>query len=222
MTIVGKILVFVNLVFSLVVGGLVMMVYMTRTNWEEVARRKDDQFRAVDADRKQRDEEYKALEAKTKADTDALQKQLDNLKENLKTVTAERDAVKKDLAAATADENKEGSKTTALQKALQSREQQVTELTKRNSEMQKEKVDLIEEKNEERKARIQADVEAKLFKSRNLELVSSMQDLQRELIRAKAGPNPAGAFVARKKGDENPPPDNVEGRVPPWTPRRAW
>ena len=54
------------------VGGLVMMVYMTRTNWEEVAKRKDDQFRAVDADRKQRDEEYKALEAKTKADTDAL------------------------------------------------------------------------------------------------------------------------------------------------------
>ena len=35
MTIVGKILVFVNLVFSLVVGGLVMMVYMTRTNWED-------------------------------------------------------------------------------------------------------------------------------------------------------------------------------------------
>src|SRR5262245_66461902 len=33
MTAVGKILVFVNLVFSLLVGALVMMVYVARTNW---------------------------------------------------------------------------------------------------------------------------------------------------------------------------------------------
>src|SRR5205085_2667341 len=35
MTVVGKILVFVNLIFSLLTAGLIIMVYTTRTNWHD-------------------------------------------------------------------------------------------------------------------------------------------------------------------------------------------
>ena len=35
MTVLGKILVFVNLVFSLVTAGLIVMVFTTRTNWND-------------------------------------------------------------------------------------------------------------------------------------------------------------------------------------------
>src|SRR5262245_33978944 len=34
MTVLGKILVFVNLVFSLITGALIIMVFATRTNWK--------------------------------------------------------------------------------------------------------------------------------------------------------------------------------------------
>src|SRR4051812_300787 len=34
MTAFGKILIFLNLVFALLVGGLIGMVYLTRTNWK--------------------------------------------------------------------------------------------------------------------------------------------------------------------------------------------
>ena len=68
MTIVGKVLVFVNLVFSLVVGGLVMMVYLTSTNWEDAYKKKDAQYQAVNADREQlvreRDEDKKEAAAR--------------------------------------------------------------------------------------------------------------------------------------------------------------
>jgi len=63
MTIVGKILVFVNLVFSLVVGGLVMVVFMTRANWEDYAKKLKAEFDVVDADRKQTATEKETLQA---------------------------------------------------------------------------------------------------------------------------------------------------------------
>ena len=58
MTVLGKILVFINLVFSLAVVGLIVTVFMTRTNWrngyEEI------------------NKEYKISEASRQADQAAL------------------------------------------------------------------------------------------------------------------------------------------------------
>src|SRR5438270_242552 len=62
MTVVGKILVFVNLVFSLVVGGLVMVVYMTRANWEDYAKKLKAEYDVVVADRNQTATEKQTLQ----------------------------------------------------------------------------------------------------------------------------------------------------------------
>jgi len=213
MTIVGKILVFLNLVFSLVVGGLVLMVYLTRTNWEEVAKREKEQVKVIDVERKQDQDKFNAIDVQNKAANKILQDKITTLEEANRTLTADRDQKAQELAKLKDPERQKLALDRALQEATASRAEQVDELTKSNSQLQKDKVSLIEERNDERRARIQSDVEAKLYKSRNLELVSAIQDLHRELTKAKLGPNPTGAFNARKSGDDNPPPENVEGRI---------
>ena len=43
MTILGKILVILNLVFALVVGGLIVVVYSRSSNWEAAYKIKDEE-----------------------------------------------------------------------------------------------------------------------------------------------------------------------------------
>ena len=62
MTVLGKILVFINLVFSLLTGGLIVMVFLTRAQWN-------------DAFKKQQDA-YKIAVAQAQADVKAVQDQV--------------------------------------------------------------------------------------------------------------------------------------------------
>src|SRR6266568_256084 len=101
MTIFGKILVFVNLAFSLVVGGLVMMVYLTRANWEDAYRKSEAQLKAVGADRDQfqRDMETAKKDFDTRLatankDRDDAIKIRDNAKQELGQKEAELTAIK--------------------------------------------------------------------------------------------------------------------------------
>src|SRR5262249_53909523 len=77
--------------------------------------------------------------------------------------------------------------------------------------LHKEKIDIIKEKLDERAARIQADVESRYHKARALELEAQLKDLQLALIKSQAGP--AGTVTSRKRGEEKPPRDNIEGRI---------
>src|SRR5205823_6552062 len=102
MTVLGKILVFVNLVFSLLTAGLIVMVYTTRINWykaytdqsnavkivradqqateadfAEQIKRRDADFQKLLAEKNRLEGESKGLAdqlAKAKADYDALAK----------------------------------------------------------------------------------------------------------------------------------------------------
>lgn len=83
MTALGKVLVFFNLLFSLVVGGLIVVVFVTRTNWKAGY---DDAVRQAKAHKEARD----VLE---KQRTDEAQKFAGLLSE----IRAERDALVRDL-----------------------------------------------------------------------------------------------------------------------------
>jgi len=211
MTIVGKILVFVNLVFSLVVGGLVMMVYLTRTNWEDAYNKQVAQYKAVDADRRQQTADYDAAKKDLDAQLAKARQELadantarDNAQAAAKRSRDELEAMKSKDRATAAD-----NKTTLDSSAV--RREQVREQELINQKLREEKIELINERNDERKARIMADVERRTALTRNIELESKLQEMSRELIRSRSGTG--GGFQVRKRGDENPPPDNVEGRV---------
>jgi len=210
MTIFGKILVFLNLVFALIVGGLLMVDFLNRTNWQEGFNKQKALLDAVVADRNQ------ALVELDTAKTDN-DKKLQTAANDLAALRAQLDAAQR--KAATAEQNladlqanirKGNADVTGTIASSTARKEQVDQLTNDVEKLRKEKLDVIEEKNAERRARIQADVEAKTFKVRNLELEAQMRDMARELVRSKGT---TGTVVSRKKGEENPPADNVEGQI---------
>jgi chromosome segregation ATPase len=188
MTIVGKILVFVNLVFSLVVGGLVMMVYMTRTNWEDAFNKTKAQYNVVDADRAQLRADTDAAKKEFEAKVAALEKEKKDAVDLLDAAKREAARAKEELATIKQDDRRKAADGTALQTSVDSRREQVRELETANEKLRQDKTVLIQEKNEERKARIQADVEARTYKARNLDLESQVRDMARELIKSRSGP----------------------------------
>ena len=62
-----------------------------------------------------------------------------------------------------------------------------------------------------RSAGIRADVDARTFKMRAEQLEGQVKSLARELARASAGRT--ATVVSRKRGEENPPQTDVEGRI---------
>src|SRR5262245_35402000 len=82
MTVVGKLLVFLNLVFSLIVGGLIMVLFITRPNWEKAFNDLKAQNQAITADRDQTVQEMEAARLDFNA--------------RLKSVAEERDDAMKD------------------------------------------------------------------------------------------------------------------------------
>jgi len=211
MTIVGKILVFLNLVFSLIVGGLVMVVFMTRTNWENEFKKRTDQYNAVIADQKQTQEENAALKQKADADLKAANQARDDAiklrdaaKQAQARAEAERDALKLPV-------NADSAKVAAIEGSLKLRTEQVAQLEKDVEKERNEKHAMIEEKNKERAARLLADISSNSFKARNFELEGQVKELYRELIKTKTGVT--GTVATKKRGEENPPLENVKGTV---------
>jgi hypothetical protein len=210
MTIFGKILVFLNLVFALIVGGLLMVDFLTRANWQDAYNKQKNQALAVDADRAQVLDEYKSA----KTDYDANLQKKDNdiaaLRAQLDVANRKAATLEQTLNTIKNKQNADNADVTAIGAGNAARKKQVEELEKTVDTLRAEKLAIIEEKNAERRARIQADVDAKTFKSRNLELENVVREMQRALTRATSG---AGTVVSRKKGEENPPADNVEGQI---------
>ncbi len=104
---------------------------------------------------------------------------------------------------------------------LQQRSKELDELRKQNDELRRESlrnkeeaIDLkrLADKLEERKARVQAEIEAKSLKARNLELETQIRELSRELHRAKALGQPMKEPLVPGKG-ENFPANLIEGRI---------
>jgi hypothetical protein len=215
MTVFGKILVFVNLVFSLVVGGLVMMVYLTRANWEDAYKKSEASLVAARAEREQtvreRDDAKKEYETKLAA----LQKEVKDLNANLDIARREANTKADEVTAFKKKDRADAADVSVLQTGTGVSREQVKELEKKNDELHKEKQELIAKANEERKLRIQAVTDVNYYKARNIEVEEKMREVLRELNR-KSGP--AGTIASRKSGEENPPAENVGGQVTSWDP----
>jgi F0F1-type ATP synthase membrane subunit b/b' len=234
MTFVGKILAFVNLVFSLVVGGLVMVVFMTRANWEDQFKKLQAEYTVIDKDRQQ-----------TAADKKQLQTDLTEMKQSWRNAVlalargndkeaqdleklgaaevvkraseardqAEREkkAVQGQLDAINAGGVKGNADITAAQAASEARKDQIKELENALTEERKDKRKLIDDANNDRRERIRAQIAARTLERANEALEDQVRDLAKELARNKAGVTTPVA--GRKRGEENPPPEDLEGQV---------
>src|SRR5437868_3196032 len=142
MGVLGKILVFVNLVFSLLTAGLIIVVFTTRTNWREAYNKIDTNIRIVQAAAKadvdaadlrvaEKDKQYQALDRDKKAAEAAKAKTEEELKK-----------AKDDLVAFEKTHNANNQAFTDATQELNRRKQEVEDLQKRLVERDKKIADI--------------------------------------------------------------------------------
>jgi hypothetical protein len=209
MTTFGKILVFVNLVFSLLVCALVIMVFIARTNWKDAYDKKDEQ--------------WKAARASADASADTMKSTIDLNEAQLRAAQADKDRAVKELATAQqnlkdlrADNDKLIAKNTELTALADKRK---VEVERRAEEVKKQEeflaratetnTNLIKEMNKYREQAVAATIENRSLRNANQNLVAKLEEAQKDLIRVKT----AGTTVAGAKPKINPPLENVEGLI---------
>jgi len=222
MTAVGKTLVFVNLVFSLLVGALVVMVYVARTNWADGFTKLKDRYDIANAERTQSAAEVVKVSGerdqavKEKNDTIALRDQeIAQLKGNAAQLTKANEDLKKQVQ--TGLTNVEGSNTLAGGKATQA-----ATLDAELKKSQDANLELTKIVNVEREKRVAADIERNSAMRRAQELENQVQDLAKQLTLARetgtvtprgTGPGTTPARLTSLTPDVNPPPEDVRGQV---------
>src|SRR5207302_1447109 len=159
MTVLGKILVIVNLVFSLVVGALIIMVYVARTNWAAEYGKLTTSYEAAKASAVLSREEATQVKA---AYEDRLNKKQDELtaaqaaaeKERKDRLAAEGALLTERSTGQKLGINAETSKSEIARRSDEVKilDEQIAALQKANGELQKEKADL-------REARVAAEIE---------------------------------------------------------------
>ena len=211
MTPVGKILVFVNLVFSLFVGAMGLMVFTADTNKNTEIVKVQREREVLKASNTTYQEENKSLQEDKASSGKEKEVEIAKLKaevEDFKRVKGDLDKKyeKKEEELQAKDRLL---KTTLAESVLrQEQNAQMSEILKaeviRNKEISKK---LEETRSEEIKQRI----EAQTFKSTNERLEVQLREMAKDMERAKTGGTSALAQV--NKASKNPPPDNIEGMV---------
>ena len=211
MTPVGKILVFVNLVFSLFVGAMGLMVFTADTNKNaEIAKiiRERDVLKASNGTYQ---EENKVLLEGRETEIKRMEKDIEKQKTDLE----DRDRVAKDMQKKLDEASKKlNEKDIVLQTAVaesnrrQEQNDQMREILKaevdRNQKLTK---DLEKSKSEEVSQRITA----LTLKSTNEKLENQLREMARDMEKVKSGSTSAVAQL--NKASKNPPPENIDGLV---------
>jgi septal ring factor EnvC (AmiA/AmiB activator) len=210
MTIVGKILVFANLVFALVAGGLLMVVFFTSTNWEAENKKSVANAQAIAADRDQTVRDFDTAQKSFEAKLAAANKAQKDAEDNLKAKDRELALTREELATLKQKGLGADAQIAGTEAASSARSKQVQELTQSNEELRGKMLALVADNQKERALRIQAEVSESTARTRAIQMEGAMKDLQRELQRKTS---PTTTVVTRKKGEKNPPLDNIEGRI---------
>lgn len=233
MTVVGKILVFLNLVFSLVVGAFAVIDYTARTHWADAyskVKAQNDVLRSSsetykkEADQLAREKEelYSRLNAErvrwapaTKDDKDvglrvgeAALTELRGRSKMIDDLKVRLESLQKQLA----DERGKGATYRSMEAAYKSDvERRQADATLIRSQL-KDELDknfkLVRDMNQIRDDMVQAQIQARTLKDRNTQLEDALRKAQTDLAQAKVVGGRSSATAGA-----NPPPENVEGLV---------
>jgi hypothetical protein len=207
MTVLGKILVFVNLVFSLVVCALIIMVFIARTNWHAYAEAKDKQLQSAVASADASADQLTAVWNESRAVLAARDAELKKLQGELVNAQQALQTAQEDLKKVSISRDKADASAQKLMAEVQRRAEEVTKLEQFISEANDRNTELVKKMNQERDTRVSTDIENKSLKDR-LEIVSRRyEETQKDLVRMKSG---ATAIAGRQP---NPPLENVEGII---------
>jgi len=235
MTAVGKILVFLNLVFSFVVGALAVMDYTARTHWATNYKKLEDNFKVSEASKgvykgeadkltKERDEYNQALYREGKKEL-MLKDEKDTARAAteaialLRSRTQEVEKLRKDikdrdteLVRANAQVKEFQAATTVAQTDAKRRQADVEKLRETLNAETTRITKLVADMNTMRDQRVAAEIKSKSVQDVNNRLETQLQDMARDLVRLRSsGGRTAGTSTVSRR--VNPPNEDVEGLV---------
>jgi hypothetical protein len=214
MNIVGKILVILNLLLALVVGGFLVIDFATRTNWKTYS---DSQKRELDVARVNVQTLHKSLQdsdnqvKKAKAEADGIKGQIADLEAQHKAELVGWQAKVQD------EERKAKEQTLVSQKALLEAERLKEESKALNATIQernKKITDMLREVAEAKQFAMANERQYIAMKGRVDALLAQITDLTGQLRdRDAKGPGLPGKGNGRDATALNPPPNFVKGKV---------
>lgn len=210
MTAVGKILVFLNLVFSLVVGAFVIMIYLARTHWVDEYKKLENQNMVLaasartyqnEAQKAQQDKDTEVNKAKAETKT-ALQ--------DLAAAQTANSQLRNDLSQLQLQNNKGISLSTAYNKEVEKRQDDVAQLRETVRQERQRNNELVKQNAEYKDQATVAQIERRATQELANRVEAELQRVQKEMIRMRSN---GGSATLARAGGKNPPQENVEGLV---------
>jgi hypothetical protein len=210
MTHVGKILVFLNLIFSLVVGGFVIAIYVARAHWVDEFKKLQDQNTVLTASAKT----FQSEAQKAKVDADAL---LAKKNDELKSVQQDRDValstiaqMRDELGKVQTARRQESAFSTTYSQEVAKRQEDVSQL-RESLRKERENNNALVKKNAELTDReMSAQIERRAVQEQNGRLEKQLQQVYKDMARIRSN---GGSTTTARSGGKNPPPEDVEGLV---------
>jgi hypothetical protein len=204
----GKILVFINLLFAALVVALITMMFVTRENWKagydrvsrELSREQANLVSERDAKRKletQKNEEIQTVSN----DRDAMKKDRDDARDKQKQAENSEQKVKLQLSEAQATAKQ-------LQAALENSQVEVKNLDTRLKDTLDSNQKLVIDNKKLLERAVTAEVAYDSARQRNEGLVTQVQELLKEVQAARAGYAAKASTLER-----NPPPEDIKGSI---------
>jgi len=213
MTVLGKTLVFFNLVFSIITGALVLMVFSARTNWQVAAKKFESELQVAQAStqayQKEADETRRAADGRVEVVAKELNATKDKLTQAIARQNADEEKYKKEVEKVAQAEATITSITTDRDRSAE----EVKILAKQKDGMQKRINELVKETSNLHDARVAAEIEVKAFKTRNEQLVNNLKSLEKTIQELRIKGTPGSSRGDTTLVSDNPPPENVEGLV---------
>jgi Skp family chaperone for outer membrane proteins len=213
MTGLGKILVFMNLVFSLLAGILIIQVFATRTSWKSAYDKLSGFYTVSEAHVKTLQDDVNAVK---QAKDEEIKKQKDAVaagKAEIDRLTVLVDAGKNELATAREQYQQQRNNSTTSNEELQRRQQETAALMDRINkasttvaELQKTLKQTVDEK-------MQAVINFNSEHDRNVRLLDNFKQVSQKADLLEKKLASLGASAKDVTISRNPPPEDVEGVI---------
>jgi hypothetical protein len=213
MTALGKILVFLNLVFSLLAGILIIQVYATRTSWKSAYDKLNNYYTVSEANNKALRADMDSLRAAKDDQIKAAEKTRDEKEADRKRLEGELKTVQDELNKEKTQHLAQRTNATVSNEELQRRQQETASLTDR---LNKANAALAEEQKKGKQLqdeKMQAVINFNSEHDRNVRMLEQLKQLNQkaELMEKKLAS--MGASAKDVAVNRNPPPEDVEGVV---------
>ena len=213
MTALGKILIFLNLVFALLLGILIIQVYATRTSWRgafdrtsgflTVSEANVKTLRAeIDDIKKRKDDEIKKVQddlAKEKVETQRQTQLVDQANKQLQAERANHQQQRDNAGVSNAELDRRQQETRALTSELNKSHAANAEMQKQNKVLQDERMQAVINYNSEHE--------------RNVRLLEAFRQQGQKLELAEKKLQSLGTGISTTALNRNPPPEDVEGII---------